>query len=425
MILTKEVEIRPTGKSVQYYKDKGYDAAYLKPIMVKIEDLPMKSNAYIETTCDYCGKLKKPITYAAYNAETKNGTTKCCCLDCVALKRGDTIFEKYGHRSALQVPEFKKKVAQTNLERYGSTFPCGNEEIKGKQKETNLKKYDVESSFQSKEIQEKIKQTNLKKYGVENVLLNPEIQEKVKQTNLERYGVENVLYNKEIRAKRDKTLMENFGTLYPLQVSEYLNKLKQTNLERYGVEYTMQFNETKQKAKQTFLERYGYENPMQSPEFLEKWFVKNGSNFVKSSRQQQYLCNLYNGILNYPFKCFALDIFLPEDKLDIEFDGSGHKMSISFGDVTEEDFEKKELYRNVAIKKEGYKQMRIISTKDLLPSDDILFQMLLMAREYFNTTSHTWINFDIDNSCMINAENKDANGVFFNYGKLRKIKEVA
>ena len=100
-------------------------------------------------------------------------------------------------------------------------------------------------------------------------------------------------------------------------------------------------------------------------------------------------------------------------------------MSISFGSTTEEDFEKREIYRNVAIKKAGYKQMRIISSKDLLPSDDVLLQMLLITREYFNTTVHTWINFDIDNSIIMNTENKDAGGIFFDYGELRKIKEFA
>lgn len=425
MLLTKEVEIRPTGKMIQYYKGKGYDAKHNQPLVVKIEDLSMSSTVLVETTCDYCGKLKKPIKYVDYNKETKNGTIKCCCMDCVALKRGDVIFEKYGYRSALQVPEIKYKTAQTNLERYGATYPCGNIEIREKQKKTNLERYGTEVPLRSKEIQEKIKQTNLKRYGVENVLSNPEIREKIKQTNLERYGVENVLLNKETKAKRDQALMKNLGTLYPLQVSEYLNKLKQTNLEKYGVECTMQLDEVRQKAKLTSLKRYGCEYPMQSPEVLEKWFAKNGSNFVKSSKQQHYLCNLYNGILNYPFKCFALDIYLPEDKLDIEFDGSGHWMSIFLGSVTDEEFEKKELYRNVAIKREGYKQMRIISSKDLLPSDDILLQMLSMAREYFNTTSHNWINFDIDNSIVINAENKDTNGVFFDFGELRKIKEIA
>ena len=28
MLLTKEVEVKPTGKMIQYYKDKGYDARH-------------------------------------------------------------------------------------------------------------------------------------------------------------------------------------------------------------------------------------------------------------------------------------------------------------------------------------------------------------------------------------------------------------
>lgn len=28
MILTKEVEVKPTGKMLKYYRDKGYDAKY-------------------------------------------------------------------------------------------------------------------------------------------------------------------------------------------------------------------------------------------------------------------------------------------------------------------------------------------------------------------------------------------------------------
>lgn len=425
MLLTKEIEVRPNGKMIQYYKNKGYDAKHNQPLMVRIEDLSKSSTMLVETTCDYCGKLKKPIKYVNYNKETKNGTEKCCCLNCAHIKQEEVMIKKYGYGHAMQNPEMKKLIQTTNLEKYGSISPCGNSEIREKQKKTNLEKYGVEYPSQSQDIKDKIKKTNLEKYGVENVFLNSEIREKIKQTNLERYGAENVFLNTEIKAKREKTLIENLGTIYPLQNEKYLNKLKKTNLEKYGVECTMQLEEVREKAKLTFLEKYGYENPMQSPEVLEKWFAKNGSNFVRSSKQQQYLSDLYGGILNYTFKCFALDIFLPNDKLDIEFDGSGHKMSISLGSITEEEFEKKELYRNVAIKKAGYKQMRIISTKDLLPSDDILLQMLEISKEYFNVTSHTWINFDIDNSIMINAENKDTNGVFFDYGELRRIAKAA
>lgn len=421
-IISETVKVRPNSKTVVYYKEKGYDARRGRELEVRVEDLSPCSTALVITECDYCGKRKQPIRYVDYNTQTKNGTIKCCCLDCIPLKREEIIEEKYGYKTPFQVPEIKEKIKETNLKKYGSVSPSGNAEVREKQKETLMSHYGVENPSLSKEIQEKREQTFLRKYGVTNPLLDPEIKGKIAQTIFERYGVENVSQNKDIQHKREQVFMERYGVPAPLQNEECLDKLKRTNMEKYGCEFAIQAEETRQKIRQTFLEKYGYENPMQSPEILEKWFEKHGSNFVKSSRQQQYICNLYNGILNYPFKCFALDIYLPIDNMDVEFDGSGHRMSIALGTATEEEFEKKELYRNVSIKKEGYKQMRIVSSKDLLPSDSTLLQMLEDTRNYFsNYPQHSWIEFSIDYSTLRNAENKD--GVPYDFGSLRKIKD--
>ena len=421
-IISRTVKIRPSHAKVKYYKEKGYDAQYGQELEVRIEDLSTCSVALVDVTCDYCGKLKEPMRYVDYNAQTKNGTKKCCCLDCVPLKREEVFLEKYGYKNAMQVPDIQEKIQKTNIERYGSKSPSGNVVVREKQKQTLMQHYGVENPSLSKELQEKRKQVFIEKYGVDNPLLLPEIRQKAKQTIFERYGVENVSQNKEIQEKRTQTFLNKFGVIAPLQNKECLDKLKQTNLEKYGVEFVMQLEDTHQKSKETSLERYGYEYPMQSPEILEKWFEKNGAGFVRSSRQQKYLCNLYNGILNHPLKCFALDIFLPEYKFDIEFDGSGHKMSIALGSITEEEFEQKELYRNVAIKKNNIKQMRIISTKDLLPSDAILLQMLQDSIQYFlDFPNHSWISYDIDKSMMFNAEHKS--GTPYNFGPLRTIKD--
>lgn len=420
-IISQTVKMIPRGRSIARYKAKGYDVKYGEEIEVKVEDLSSCSTALVQTTCDYCGRLRQPIKYVDYNVQTKNGIKKCCCLDCAPLKREEVFLERYGYKNAMQIPEVQEKIQKTNLEKYGSISPSGNAEVRKKQKQTLIKNYGVENPSLSKELQDKRKQTCIDRYGVENPLLVKEIKEKATRTILDRYGVENVFLNKEIQDKKNAILIERYGTQYPLQNKECFNKMIQTNMERYGYEFIPQLEETKQKVKQTNLKNCGYESYMQSPEFLEKWFAKNGSDFVKSSRQQQYLCNLYKGVLNHPFKCFALDIYLPEDKLDVEFDGSGHRMSISLGSITEEEFEKKELYRNVAIKKEGYKQMRIVSTKDLLPSDQTLLQMLDDARNYFSVyPQHSWIEYNIDASTVRNAEYKD--GISYDYGVLGTIK---
>ena len=423
-LITKEVEVRPNGTMIQYYKDLGYDAKYLQPLTVKIEDLKKNSTALVETECDYCGKLRKPIKYVDYNAQTKYGTEKCCCLDCVKIKREEVMVRTYGYKSPFHSKEIQAMIQENNQKKYGSNSPTGDPEVRAKQKETLMKNYGVTNPSLSKEIQEKRKQTFMKRFGVESPLFLSSIREKAAQTNLERYGVENVFFSKEIQDKKNSILIEKYGTQYPLQNEKCLGKMKQTNLEKYGVECVLQSEEVREKCKITNLEKYGYENPMQSPEFFEKWFERNGSNFARTSKQQRYLCELYNGVLNHPFRCFALDVYLPEDNLDVEFDGSGHRMSISLGNVTEEEFENKELYRNVALKREGYKQMRIISTTDLLPKDETLLQMLTQAKEYFSTyPQHSWYEYNIDTSTVRNAEQKE--GVFFDYGELRRITEVA
>ena len=467
-IISKTVFVFPAGTAINHYKSKGYDVKCRQKLEVRVEDLPKCSTALIEVQCEYCGKIKI-VKYVDYNANTKNGETKYCCSDCGYLKHQEIMIEKYGKKSPLQVPEIKQKMQETNLERYGKTVPSKNKNVKEKAIKTSLERYGVKNPAQTKEIQDKIKKTNLEKYGVENVFLNDKIKEKASNTIREKYGVENVLLNREIKEKRDKTLLERCGTLYPLQKEEYMTKLKQTNMEKYGVEFASQADEIKQKMRETFLKKYGVNNPaksqmiqdkikktnlerygvesilslpnfhenarkidmerygvyhhLQNPNILAKQketFFKNGT--CPTSKQQLYLHSLYGGELNYPISYYSADICFPDEKLNIEIDLGGHNLSVKLGSLTQAEFDQKEIIRNNVIKREGYKQMRIISSKDLLPSDEILLQLLSHAKQYFSKyPNHSWINFDIDNSRIINVESKDSNGVFFDYGKLRRI----
>lgn len=272
----------------------------------------------------------------------------------------------------------------------------------------------------------KAAQTNIEKYGFSSPLQSDFIKEKIKQTNLERYGVENYGQTKECHEKIKQTCLEKYGVEHFSQLQEIKDKKAATNLERYGHEYINQVEEFKTKQQLSLFEHYGVYNPMHSKEIKEKLAIllyKNGTR--RMSLQQIYLNNIYGGELNFQIKYYDADICLLDEKIVIEYDGSGHNLPVKFGKMTQEEFNHKELIRDKVIKREGYKQMRIISSKDLLPSDEILLQMLDITRKYFNTTTHTWINFDIDNSRMLNAENKDSNGVFFDFRKLHKVNKVA
>lgn len=250
--------------------------------------------------------------------------------------------------------------------------------------------------------------------------------QKVKEISLLRYGIDNYAKTEECRKKMEATMMKLYGVKSALQYDKAKEKRKQTCMERYGVEYALQSEEVKEKKKITLIEHYGVDAPAKHPLIKKKMseaLYKNGSQ--KASKQQLYLHNIYGGELNYPIEYYDVDICLLDEKIVVEYDGSGHNLNVKLGKITEKEFNQRELVRYNVIKRKGYKQIRIISAKDRLPSDEVLLQLLLIAKNYFNTTSHSWIKFDIDNSKMINAENMNIDGVHFNFGQLRKIKEIA
>lgn len=234
-----------------------------------------------------------------------------------------------------------------------------------------------------------------------NTFQVPEIQERITNTLIDRYGVDNVIKIPGVQDKIRETCMEKYNAPSPLMLPEMRERIKATCKEKYGGNAPTSSDEVKRKVQETM--------------------YKNGSKMA--SRQQEYIGKLYNGIINYPLGRLSLDIALPEEKIVCEYNGSGHWLSIHFGDVTESEFIKKEIARNIYIKNNGYKMIIIISRHDKLPSDEILLAMLSAARTYFTTTEHTWIEYDIDQQTVRNALNKE--GVFFDYGELRTIKQAA
>ena len=218
-----------------------------------------------------------------------------------------------------------------------------------KTNETILLKYGVNHNFKLDTVKKQKKLTFKEKYGVDNPAKCNIVKEKIKQTNLQRYGVEWTGQNEKVRDKMQKTLIKN-----------------------YGCKYTFHSEEIKQKIKETM--------------------YKKGT--AKSSIQQRYLCNLFNGKLNYPVLGYNLDIAFPNEMLYIEYDGSGHHISIKRG-MSESKFKQIEMKRNYTLKNKGWKLIRIISTKDMLPEDNVLIDLLEECKNYLNT-GHYFIYINID-----------------------------
>lgn len=396
-ILTKEVEVKVISSTVKYYESLGYEIPMRKAsestrkrnkkdyvydigktFTVKIEDLQPFSNVIVDYLCDYCFDTVMSTPYATITNATKEAD-KIACRNCYTQKVKETCMSRYGVDNYAKTPEFHEKYTEVMLT----------------------------------------------KYGVEHNSQLPDYREKFHNTCVERYG-EN--YWEQFAEKSRSSFREKTGYNSPLQVPEIKEKSKQTCMERYGYEYALQVPEVRAKIVQSCIEHYGVDCPTKSPEVrlkTVKTFYKNGT--ITTSKQQLYIYNLYrlmngNIELNYPVSYYNVDICFPEEKLAVEVDFGGHNLSVKLGTFTQEEFEKREIVRNHVVRNEGYRQMRIISSRDVLPLDKILLQMLSGARQYFvEYSNHHWIEYDIDKSVVRNAEHKD--GTAYDYGKLRRIKD--
>lgn len=396
MLITEEVEVTINTRNKKYLKDLGYDLSkYEKEninkimqiprgtkIKINVFDLQRQSVVKINVLCDYCLENVISKQYNQYLDSRKIVERDCCNNpECMKQKRNEVNFKKYGFENPLQREEIKQKEKQSNIEKYGfeNVFQC--EEIKNKSRDTLINKYNVKNISQAQEFKLKKKETFILRYGVDNPLKNKEIQDKVVNTNLA----------------------------------------------KYGVPYIMMSQDMRDKSKDTFIKKYGVSSLMKLPnicnERIEKGlitFYLNKTVNTKTSKQQLYLCNLLKGELNYPIKRLSLDIAFPQEKIYVEYDGSGHNLKVKCGEINQKEFNQKELERGYFLSKLGWKRIRIVSTaqQDWLPQDIEIIKMVKDSKEYLNS-GHSWIEYNIDENkvkCSQYEENYD-------FGKLRKIKK--
>jgi len=401
VLITKEVETTWNNQTAKYWVEKGY--AKLKPgdlFKVKVEDLKPKSNVKVEVLCDYC--LEEgietivPMTWNYYTQKSLAIIPKNCCDKHYGIKMKECNISSFRINNPSRSKEINDKRERTLMDRYGATSLNDIPEFQQKKKETNLKKYGKEWPMQSDEVQLKFKATNQERYGVDHPMMLPQFINKKKETMFENYGVVIPILNKQIR---EKTI--------------------QTNMERYGCEFPLQSEEIRQKIDDTVFERYGETTVVKVESIIDKIrqsFFKNGT--VKSSKQQRYINSLFNGNLNYlANKRSFLDIAFPDEMIYVEFDGGGHNLTVKNGKILQKDFNRKQDNRTYALLRNGWREIRFISLKDSLPSDEVLLRMLEYARKLFGKDNFHRVIFDIDNNNITTSKwTKE-----YNYGELRKV----
>jgi hypothetical protein len=216
----------------------------------------------------------------------------------------------------------RNKYKSSMLQKYGVDHPQKSSQIRQKTKATIQKKY-------GKAIKEIRKSGTLQKYGVDTVFKLPEIQDKIKNTNLEKFGVTNINQLPENRNSLRDNMVKRFGHGSPLRArllvnnncknydefcSKVVSKLEDNNLcanhpeiEKFFKSYGGTLIQALIHAKREDLIRRNSKFSIPEKEIVDLVKTHYSGEVIENDRK----------IL----KGKELDIYLPELKIAIEYNG--------------------------------------------------------------------------------------------------------
>ena len=232
--------------------------------------------------CPVCGKELKFNKFShPYNST--------CSKSCAAKKRYKkfsnsekaklTMQKKYGVSHIMKLEKYKKIVIE-------------------KQKQTNLERYGVENQFQRNEVKEIIREKQ------------NEIKEKIKQTNLEKYGVEYFLQTEYAKNINNE-----------LRLKKRIEKIRRYSIPLFDFDEYDKNNNLKWKCVNCGYEFYSKFNYWNIP-LCPKCYPRKNTSFQEKEIKIELLNN-YEVILNDRniISPYEIDIYIPEKKLGIEFNG--------------------------------------------------------------------------------------------------------
>jgi len=272
MIINEYVEVKVNPNSREYYNSIGYECNNYDILKVKTKELPTGSNIEVDVKCDIC-HFENRIKFNKYIKNTKNNTIEYTCKKCSHFKVKKTKLEKYGDENYQNIDKIKK----TKLERYGDENFTNRE----KSRETCFMRYGVENPSSLEIVKDKRKKTNLEIFGVENIFQSDVVKEKIKNTCLEKFGSEYYIKSNDIKEKYNN-FCHKIGVDHYSKSKEFKEKFKNTCLDRWGFTTSLMNKDIKDKIKNTNLLKYGFDHVMKNKEISilnTKSFIENRSSY--------------------------------------------------------------------------------------------------------------------------------------------------
>ncbi len=298
-------------------------------------------------------KIQVKKYYDAYLKKPNEGIcvcgkpTKFSCLE-----------EGYKHHCSYKCSnsdkEVQKKQQETTLKHYDVLHPAQSSIVMDRMHETCNKLYNA-SNGHGENQKEAMKQKNLEKYGVEYSWQREDVKQKINQTRLEKYGDETFTN----RQKCKETMLSKYGVINCSQLDNWKEKVENTKLSKYGDKHynnatkmsiTKQYKSNKYEidnnctSVQHLIKQYGA-GFRSSPLYKKVMFIYKDKAYINNEYIPELLAyNNYTGNSKYEkqledfIKSFyfdtvlkqsrkiispqELDIYLPDLKLAIEFNGT-------------------------------------------------------------------------------------------------------
>lgn len=258
--------------------------------------------------CVVCNKK-----YATFkNINIGYGNQHCSC-SCAQLDPNTN--NSFRNNNCMKNPEFRKKREDDYEKKHGEGIrnPFQLEENKVKAKNTKKERYGDENYNNREQATE----TCLERYGATTYIQSEEGRKTSEQTCLEKYNETHHWKNKEIHQKCFDTIIKNNGAL-GMASEKIKSKVIATNKEKTGYEHNWSDPECRNKCYKKCEELYGIKHPvlLHPPDSVSK-----GELEVK-----EFIQSIYSGIIEGSNRTelngWELDIWLPELKKAIEYDGT-------------------------------------------------------------------------------------------------------
>lgn len=248
-------------------------------------------------------------------------------------KKRKTNIERYGNEHAIQNENVKAKRKKTNKEKYGG-HPLSDPNVLQKQRKTNIRRYGVENVFQSESIKNQIEQTNKNRYGG-HPMKTDEVKKNFRQSMVEKYGVNHPLKDPEIRNRHHESVKSS-GKQKMLDFYHVIqNRVSNTAIPLFSKEeyegiagpsyYPFRCRECGNEFEDYLLGTFEVRCPVCFPKDGTSKAEKELEEFISSITDSSIITN-DRKVLDGK----EIDIYIPEKKTAIEFDGLYYH-SESFG----------------------------------------------------------------------------------------------